>query len=106
MVTREELREELARFPTREELREELARFATKDDLATAKEDLANGLADLRRYMEILYEDLKGTMRTVLDTIVGRMDARDVGVDRRFDDHKHRVAGLEGRVTHLEHKIH
>jgi len=111
MITRDDLREELTRFPTREELHEELARFATKEDLARTDEELAafreetaQGFADSRRYMEILYEDLKGTLRTVLETIVGRLDARDLTLDRRLDDHERRLNNVEGRVTSLEHQ--
>lgn len=101
--TRDELREELTRFPTRDELRQELSRFATRGDLAQLREETASAFADQRRYMEILYEDLKGTLRMVLDTIVGRLDARDPAVDRRLDNHEHRLTGVEGRITRLEH---
>jgi hypothetical protein len=39
-ITRSELREELARYPTKAELREELSHYATKADLAELKADL------------------------------------------------------------------
>ena len=54
---------------TREELRVEFARCATKEDLATLREETAAGFADLRRYMEILYEDLKGTPQSGMSAL-------------------------------------
>jgi hypothetical protein len=40
-VTRAQLREELARYPTREELKAELSRFATKDELGQLVQTVA-----------------------------------------------------------------
>ena len=50
-ITRSELREELARYPTKAELREELSRYATKADL---QEELARYAtkADLRAELD------------------------------------------------------
>ena len=100
MITREDLREELAKVATRDEL------AALRGALHTFREETASGFADLRRYMEILYEDLRGTQRTILEAIVGRMDARDEVVDGRHQDHERRMIGLEHRVSHVEDKIH
>lgn len=118
MVTQNELRKELARFATKKDLerfatkkdlerfatKEDFERFATKEELSALREETAAGFADLRRYMEVLYEDLKGTLQTVLDTIIGRLDRRDVAVDQRLDGHERRLTSVEGRVTSLEHR--
>ncbi len=57
-VTRDQLREELARYPTHEDLREELARYPTRDEL---KETLRQELA---RYPT--RDELKETLRQEL----------------------------------------
>ena len=107
--------EDLERFATKEDLerfasKEDLERFATKEDLNRTnaaleahREETAQGFADQRRYMEILYEDLKATIRTILETVIGRADARDVVVERRLGDHEQRLNHVELRVTKLEH---
>ena len=125
MVTREELREELARYPTREELRktlrQELARYPTREELREelaripTREELCEGLgavreegaqasAELRRYMEILYENHQETLRTVLETLVSRMDRLEVQLGGRVDDHEQRLTGAENRLARLEHE--
>jgi hypothetical protein len=112
VITREELREELAAYPTRNELRAEdmsraeferaLARYATKADLNEFREETAQAFGDLRRYMEILIEDLKAWTKTLFDGTNARIEAlsrsvttNDLEQDRRLDE-------LDGRVSRLE----
>ena len=52
---------DLEGFATKEFLRTELERFATKADVNALREEMALGFADLRRYMEILIDDVKST---------------------------------------------
>lgn len=105
---RETLREELTRYPTREELREELARIPTREELreglATVREESAQASAELRRYMEILYENHQEALRTVLDTLGGRMDLLEARLGGRVDDHEQRLTGAENRLARLEHE--
>jgi len=112
MITRDELREELARYPTREELRatlrQELARYPTREEflqgLAAVREEGAQASAELRRYMEILYENHQQALRTVLDTLGGRFDLLEARLGGRLDDHERRLTGAEHRLTRLEHE--
>ncbi len=73
-ITREELREELGGYPTKEDLRTELARFVTKEELGALREETAQGFGDLRRYMEILVEDLKAWTKVLFDGTNARID--------------------------------
>jgi hypothetical protein len=75
---------------------------ATNDSVASLREETAQGFADIRRYMEVLYEDLRSTLQTVLDTLVSRADARDPAVDRRLEAHETRLTDVELRVARLE----
>lgn len=112
MITREGLREELARYPTREELREtlrqELARYPTveefREGLKAVRDESAQASAELRRYMEILYENHQEALRIVLDTLGGRMDLLETRLGGRVDDHEQRLTGAEHRLTRLEHR--
>lgn len=116
MITRDELRktlrQELARYPTREELQEtlhqEFARYPTREELreglAAVREESAQSSADLRRYMEVLYENHQEALRTVLETLGGRMDLLEVRLGGRVDDHEQRLTGAENRLSRLEHE--
>jgi DNA-directed RNA polymerase specialized sigma subunit len=106
--TRDELRQELARYPTRDELRQEFARHATREELyealAREREQTTQGFADMRRYMDVLYENLQGTIQTVLETLVSRMDRLETRLGTRADDHERRLTNAENRLTRLEHE--
>ena len=93
-LTREDLRLEFERF-TREDLKTELAHYATKDDLAS-------GLADTRRYMQIVGEDLKSTMHALFDGLAGQIEALDQRLSTKVGTHEHRIDSLEHRVTLVE----
>ena len=81
----QELRQELAAYPTRSELRAEymsrteltqaLERYATKVDLSEFREETAQAFSDLRRYMEILVEDLKAWTKTLFEGTTARAEA-------------------------------
>jgi hypothetical protein len=101
-ATKEYLHSELERFPTKEYLRAELARFATKDDLFALHEEMAQGFADLRRYMEMLVDDMKSSNRLVVEILSARMDAADTRTSTGLAGHERRIGGLEMRVTVLE----
>jgi hypothetical protein len=107
--TKEDLRAELARYPTRDDLRADLANCATKDDLYSLKadvtvlrEEMAQGFADLRRYMEMLAEDMKSHARVLFDGAVARAEIGDRALGSRLDDHGRRLDGLETQVAGLE----
>jgi hypothetical protein len=113
--TKEDLRGELARYPTKDELRAELARYPTKDDLhaeleqyspkadvAALREEMAQGFADMRRYMEILVEDLKSWTKTLFDGTKPRIDLMDHQLTGRASEHERRIDDLDIRVTRLE----
>jgi ribosomal protein S18 acetylase RimI-like enzyme len=58
---------DLERFATKEFLRAELERYATKDAFVALREEMAQGFADRRRYMEILIDDVKSTSRLIVE---------------------------------------
>jgi hypothetical protein len=129
-LTREELREELAAFPTRSELqrdyptrselqqfleplatkedlkrfatKEDLERFATKEDLADLRLETAQGFAELRRHMEILVEDLKTWTKTLFDGADARIEATDRRLEMKDVEQDQRLDNLDRRVTRLE----
>jgi hypothetical protein len=124
-ITREELREELAAYPTRNELREALAayptrdelraeymsrtelerafeRFATKADLSEFREETSQSFSDLRRHMEILIEDLKVWTKTLFDGTNARVDALSRSVTTKDLEQDQRLDNLDGRVARLE----
>jgi hypothetical protein len=72
--TKVDLRTELARYATKEDLRTELARFTTKEELGALREEQAQGFGDLRRYMELLVEDLKAWTKVLFDGTNARID--------------------------------
>src|SRR6266851_8708392 len=65
---------DLERFATKEFVRTELERFATKADVNELREEMALGFADLRRYMEILIDDVKSNSRLIVEVLTARMD--------------------------------
>jgi hypothetical protein len=87
----------------REDLNAELERYATKDDFVALREEMAQGFADLRRYMEILIDDVKSNGRLVIEILSARMDAMDARTSAGLAGHERRIGGLETRVTVLEH---
>lgn len=121
-LTREELREELAtyptrseladRYPTKDDLRAELAAYSTRDEtraeISVLREETAQGFADMRRYMEILIEDLKTWMKTLFDGTNARLDANNARLDHnnarlddtnaRLDHNNARLAGTNARL--------
>jgi hypothetical protein len=129
-LTREELREELAAFPTRDELRRnypsrselrdvldtlatkadqerfatkaDLERFATKAELAEFRAETAQGFVDLHRYMEILIEDLKMWTKTLFDGTNARMEAMDRRLTAKDDEQDQRLDNLDRRTARLE----
>jgi hypothetical protein len=89
---------------SRAELERALARYATRADLNEFREETAQAFGDLRRYMEILIEDLKAWTKTLFDGSNVRVDAvsrsvvtNDLEQDRRLDDLDDRVGRLESR---------
>ena len=102
----EDLKSELAGYATQEQLRAELDRFATKEDLrteiATLPDGTAQSSADLRRYMEILIEDLASKIRAMFDGHAARIEAFDRRVSGRLHGHDTRIGSLEGRTSVLE----
>jgi hypothetical protein len=110
LATKEELREAVAKLATKEELREAVAKLATKEEL---RETVAKAIAPLatkeelreegersRRYMLMLFEDVRGDIRLFADAH-GLLDRRDAS------QHLESVAGLsrlDSRVTTLEAK--
>lgn len=78
MPSREDLREEFTQF--RASLREEcatkddLSALPTRQDLAAFREESAAANADLRRCMDVLYEDLKGMMQTAIEILTAHLD--------------------------------
>jgi hypothetical protein len=110
LATKEELREAVAKLATKEELREAVAKLATKEELREAvakaiaplatKEELREEGERSRRYMLMLFEDVRGDIRLFADAH-GLLDRRDAS------QHLESVAGLsrlDSRVTTLEAK--
>jgi hypothetical protein len=114
-VTRDQLREELARYPTREDLREELARYPTREELKeTLRHELARFLtrdefADFARTVVVSHEKLVATITVQYEAL--RVDiarsARAAAEEHRrelgvLDD---RYRDLPARVTTLERTV-
>ena len=113
-VTRAQLREELARYPTREELKEtlrqELTRFATKDEFA----QLVRTLAEQHEAFHAKFDQLTqvfAQQHEVLLVEIGRTaraaaeeHRRELGVmDDRYRDLPARVTTLERELD--EHRL-
>jgi len=107
-VTRDELREELARYPTREDLREELARYPTREELKeelarfVTREDVGLWMQTIAQQHQVLVSEIRASHDVLLRAIgrAARVAAeehrRELGVlDDRYRD-------LPGRVTALE----
>jgi hypothetical protein len=99
--TKDDLREELARYPTKDDLREqlqkELARYATKDDLVAAKNELRAELAskdDLRR-VEHRFET---TSQNMLQILLREMDRRDARMVAEFAAIRGEIADMRGSL--------
>jgi len=111
--TRDDLREELARYPTREELKEtltqELARFATKDDLGQLVQTVAKQheaiLAKFDQFNELFAQRHEHLLREIGRTARAAAEEhrRELGVlDDRYRDLPARVTTLEGELD--EHR--
>jgi len=106
-LTRDVLREELARYPTREELREELgtelARYPTREEL---REELGQFVQLLIREQEKAEQRHQELMRQLAraTTATAEEHRREVGVlDDRYRDLPGRVVALErGLREHVE----
>lgn len=91
LATKEELREAVAGLATKEELREAVAGLATKEELREEGEKS-------RRYMRVLFEELRDRIAlfaerlTAVDDRDARQHAECVQADR----------ALDGRVTALD----
>ena len=93
LATKDELREAVARLATKDELAEAVARLATKDELREEGERS-------RRYMQMLFEDLRSEMRLWAESWsdVDRRDARQHAESLNlFDGLDKRVMALEAR---------
>jgi hypothetical protein len=110
--TRDELMGALAAYATRDELRAEymsraeleraFERFATKADLNEFREETAQSFSDLRRYMEILVEDLKAWTKTLFEGTTVRGEAAERRLTAKDDEQDQRLDDLDGRVARLE----
>ncbi len=98
-VTRDELREELARYPTRDELKEtlrqELARFVTRDEFGLFMQVIAQQhqllITEIRASHDLLRRDIAGAARAAAEE-----HRRELGVlDDRYRDLPDRVTALE-----------
>lgn len=84
-LTRNELQEELEKYPTKVDLQNELKKFATKDDLNSAIKDLASK-DDLITFKDaILHEIAK--MRDEVAIVGGQRDM--------LEDHDQRIETIE-----------
>ena len=93
LATKDELAEAIARLATKDELAEAVARLATKDELREEGERS-------RRYMQMLFEDLRSEMRLWAESWsdVDRRDARQHAESLNlFDGLDKRVMALEAR---------
>jgi hypothetical protein len=93
LATKDELREAVAKLATKEELREAVATLATKGELREEGERS-------RRYMLMLFEDMRSEIRLFADAH-GLLDRRDA------QQHRETVASLgtlDLRLTALEAK--
>jgi hypothetical protein len=110
-VTRDQLREELARYPTHEDLREELARYPTRDELKeTLRQELAryptrDELADFMRAIVLQHDRTLASIDGLRVDIARSARAaaeehrRELGVlDDRYRDLPDRVTTLERTV--------
>ncbi len=100
-ATKDYLARELERFASKEDLARELERFATKEDLSGFREETAQSFAHLRRYMEIMAEDLKSTVKLSIEVCIGRNVALDRRLSTKLENHQRRIGSLEGQVTVL-----
>ena len=93
LATKDELREAVARLATKDELAEAVAKLATKDELREEGERS-------RRYMQMLFEDLRSEMRLWAESWsdLDRRDARQHAESLSLFGH------VDGRVTALEAK--
>jgi uncharacterized protein YdcH (DUF465 family) len=110
LATKDELRaaidEATARLATKDELREAVAKLATKDELAEAvarlatKDELREEGERSRRYMQMLFEDLRSEMRLWTESW-SDVDRRDA---RQHAESLSLFGGLDRRVMALEAK--
>ena len=94
-VTRTQLREELARYPTRDELREELARFVTKDEFGQLVQTIAQQHETSMHWFAKRHEEL---LREISRSarVAAEEHRREVGVlDDRYRDLPDRLTTLE-----------
>lgn len=103
-VTRDQLREELARYPTHEDLREELARYPTRDEL---KETLRQELA---RYPT--RDELADFMRAIVlqhDRTLASIDGLRVDIARSAraaaEEHRLELGVLDDRYRDLPDRV-
>jgi hypothetical protein len=102
VVTRDILRQELARYPTREELKEELARFVTRDDfglwmqtIAQQHDLLVAAIAELGQAMKASHDALFVEIGRAA-RVAAEENRRELGVlDDRYRDLPDRVTALE-----------
>lgn len=87
---------------TTEDLHELRNIFATKEDLNALRTDAAQNSADLRRFMEILIEDLQSNIHVVFDGLAARIESLHQGHTSTLERHESRIGSLELRTTALE----
>jgi hypothetical protein len=93
LATKDELREAVAKLATKVELADAVAKLATKDELRDEGERS-------RRYMQMLFEDLRSEMRLWAESW-SDVDRRDA---RQHAESLSLFGGLDTRVTALEAK--
>jgi type I site-specific restriction endonuclease len=109
-VTREELREELTRFPTREELREtlkqELARYATKDDLAQVVQTMSQQHERLVEMLQTSHGSLVEMMQTTVSATEHRLMV-EIGRATRAaaEEHRRELGVLDDRYRDLPGRV-
>ncbi len=87
---------------SRTELTQALERYATKVDLSEFREETAQAFSDLRRYMEILVEDLKAWTKTLFEGTTARAEVAEGRLTAKDDEQDQRLDDLDGRVARLE----
>jgi hypothetical protein len=63
---------------------------------------MAQGFADMRRYMELLIEDVRSWTRVLVDGAATRTDVLDARLTAAAGAHERRLDRVETRVAKLE----
>ena len=88
MVTKNDLKQELAKYATKEDLKQELTRFATKGDLLAAKKELKDDITAAKKELK----EYVGVGETaIIDSIEKHLVTK--------------VNFLEERVEKVEHQL-